>query len=186
MPKSKSPDHLKLFAEIHSKIDKLNQTGLIINEDDIDGTVRSQPSKYYEAGELHAESVAMRDTVKNQIQTTRSELYIEIRETIESGGKKITEANLAAMVDTDKGMLDLSSILVQANLLVGKVSALKDAFSQRSFAIRDIVALTIHNFMATNTITKSGVGNDAANIEYDKNRKEIAKHRKGKKELKRK
>lgn len=156
------------------------QNDLIILEDGIDKTVREHPAKFYSVSSRHAMAAAIRDTAKNDLVEARSGAYIRLRTSEEDAGKKRTEAHLNALVETDDEVLEKTRLLALRSLEASQVGTLKDAYIQRSFAIRDLASLTVHNYLASSTISAG-----PSNAEYDKNKESIAKHRKSsKKELK--
>ncbi len=147
---------------------------LEIDDNNLDGVVREHPVFFYEVGSLYAELVAWRDTAKDNLSQTRHTINLKVREESAAEGKKLTESNITALIETDGSVIEAGLELANAAELLGKVAALRDAFTQRSFAIRDIVSLTVHTHLTSSSI------NASSNEKYDDNRRHIEAHRKSK------
>ena len=161
------------LEDIKEELLELEQM-LKIDEDNLDKVIREHPVMFFRIGTVHTSAVSVRDTLKDKLVSMRHEVYLEVRSEADEGNKKLTEANVTAMIETDERIGVLKHDLVEANQVLGTASALKDAFAQRSFAVRDIVSLTVHSNMVHSSISV------AANERHEETRGKLAKHRKKK------
>lgn len=125
-----------------SPLQKLRDS-LRIDRDDLDTALEEQPELYYHVAQAHATAVAEADAAKLDRDEVLAELDGKIRVAVEARGEKITENKIFQELQ----LLPLAQEARRARIKAGEVvndwQALKDAYHQRSFMLRELVALYI-------------------------------------------
>lgn len=137
MPKRELDDNA-IFADL--------ETGLQIDRNNLDEIVEQHPSLYYEVSKRMAMLVSQRDAAKQYIKEIEGHVYLNIRNKARADGEKITENELAALQVTNKEVIKAHDTYAELSGEVGKWGALKDAYEQRSYAIKDEVQLYLANY----------------------------------------
>lgn len=117
--------------------------GLQIDRDDLDGCLVDQPESFYHAAVAYSKAVARRDAVKLELEHLAANLDVKIRADADKAGTKTTETGIKNEIQLDADYHDAKSALLEASAEVDRLQALKEAFQQRSFMLRELVALTI-------------------------------------------
>ncbi len=114
---------------------------LRIDRDGLDECVIMQPELYYHVASGHAMAVAERDALKLDFEQEEAKEGLSIRRAAAQIEEKLTEASLRDRLKTAKGLADLERDLQDAKAEAERWSALRDAYSQRSYMLRELVAL---------------------------------------------
>lgn len=128
---------------------------LKINKQHLDDEVIQQPSLFYEVSEAFALAAAERDALKDRIATIDAELDAEIRTTL--GDAKVTEAMVKNKVQANSKHETAFEEWLKAKENADLLGALKEAFQQRSYMLRDLC--TLH---ATGYFEQSAIRSDAS------------------------
>ena len=149
---------------------------LRINRNDLDGEVVRQPELLYAAAEAHALAVSKRDHAAKKLDEVRAIVDHDVRELLNIDGEKYTEKMVTSAVDVTPDFLDAQSRSLKAKRTADLASALRDAFHQRAFVLRDLVSLYVSGYYSDASIgAASRAGNsDARN---DDRRKRMHKKR---------
>jgi len=161
----------EVVRNIRKDANKL-ESALLISDAHLDDVVKEQPALYYRAGQLCAFAVEERDTIKDEVALITSDEGLNIRRELEAGGDRVTEALVNSRVAVSKRVKKARKRLAEWNGWVEQTQNLKAAFAQRSFAIRDLVSLSVHSLMQDSSIKA------ADTAKYSANRKKLATHRK--------
>jgi hypothetical protein len=117
--------------------------GLRIDRDDLDGCLVEQPDRYYHVALAHSEAVARRDAAKLDFEHVVANLDVKIRADAAAANEKTTEAGIQRELQLDDLYVEAKKKHLEASAEVDRIQALKEAFQQRSFMLRELVALTI-------------------------------------------
>lgn len=117
--------------------------GLRIDRDDLDGCLIEQPDAYWRAAEAHVQARAALDAAKLELDELTARQDKAIRLDAERCEKKITEAAIQQEIRLDPKHREARQKVLDLTKQVELAQALKDAYSQRSFMLRELVALLI-------------------------------------------
>lgn len=125
-----------------SKLDKL-KAELVIDADALSDCLICQPQLYYDVTSEHVRAVADRDAKKLELDEVRAETDRDIRAHYAKSGDKITEAAIQQQIMLDRNVKTLTSEYLGTRDAADQWQALKEAFQQRSFMLRELVALHV-------------------------------------------
>lgn len=128
--------------KMNKNMDRLRDS-LVIDRDSIGDCLIDQPQLFYDVARGHAESVARRDALKLDTEEVQAEADRGIRAAAAVAGDKITEASIQQTLRLDPKVADLSRKGLSAREESDRWAALKEAYQQRSFMLRELVALRI-------------------------------------------
>jgi hypothetical protein len=122
------------------------EKGLLIDEHALDEALLRQPDAFYRVSKRLAIAISERDYAKQALEEEEARADAHIRESaaLESKGdkkEKLTGPEVKALVALDKDVLRASKQLLHLRAQVGMWQALKEAFNQRSYALKDLVTL---------------------------------------------
>ena len=104
---------------------------LEIDRDDLDRCLMEQPSVYWSVSNAFAQAVAERDATKLDL------------EELQANDEKLTEGSLQQKLTTMPKIQDLQRLRLEKTKNAESWQVLKEAFQQRSFMLRELVALYI-------------------------------------------
>lgn len=151
--------------------------GIKIDRDELDTCLIQQPQLYYEVSERLALAISRRDAQRDEVKVTESEVDEIVREEAAEEEKKITEAGVKAQVAQHRSVVAARRLLTRLETEIGRLSALKEAYSQRSHALRELCGLYAANYWGDGS---GGVRNTnaAKSAQYDDNRGALSAARK--------
>ena len=126
-----------------SKVLERLRESLVIDNDAIGDCLIEQPQFYNDVASGHAESVARRDALKLEAEEAQAEVDRRIRAEASARGDKITEAAIQQQIRLDAAVADLARRGLAAREESDRWAALKEAYQQRSFMLRELVALRV-------------------------------------------
>lgn len=145
MPEKKTDDELlREFASM-----------LRIDEHALDDALKHQPDTFYRVSRRLALVISQRDQAKSELAEVEADVERALRRDADTAGDKITVAEINAAVRVDKAVKAAQARLHALNLAVGKWAALKEAFVQRSYAIKDLVGLSLANYYTDTSINST-------------------------------
>jgi hypothetical protein len=106
---------------------------------DLGSALEEQGELFYRVAKMMAVAIAERDTAKLELDETQASVLLKIRD--EFANEKVTVDEVNAMVTVDRAVKQKKAKLNAASERHGKVRALKEAFEQRSYSIKDLVEL---------------------------------------------
>ena len=136
------------------------QRMLKIDKEQLDRELAEQPTLYENVGELHAIALANRDSKKNALEIVLAETDRKIRK---ESKERITEAQVAKLIELDDDVQQARHELVEAKLEESKWAAVKDAYSQRAYILRDLAQLYMANYYAKQSVYGK-VGDDVKEV----------------------
>lgn len=151
--------------------------GLRIDQNALEDVCREHPELFYHVAKQLALTVSRRDEAKQRLQETEAEVDAAIRHDAEIEGEKITEAIVKSRIIASKDVIRAQQKLLELNREVGQLSALRDAYSSRSYALRDMVQLYLSRYYnvteSSSTKARSAdVGRARADLHRERSRRE--------------
>lgn len=116
---------------------------LVIERDALSECLIEQPQLYYDVASGHAESVARRDALKLDSEEAQAEVDKRIRADAVAKDTKLTEAAIQQQLKLDAKVTELAHRSLQAREEADRWAALREAYQQRSFMLRELVALHV-------------------------------------------
>lgn len=135
---------------------------LAIDRDVLDDCLMEQPQVYYDVSEACVRSTATRDQVKLEFEELTAQLDQDIRAEAVAKEEKLTEASLQNRLRTLPKIQEKQRELLAAKKEADDWQALKEAFQQRSFMLRELVALYIAQ--RRDVDLEHGAGQSRANL----------------------
>lgn len=147
---------------------------LAINKGNLDEEVSRQPMLFFEVSEAYVHAAAERDACKEELTSIDAELDGTVRAAL-AKKEKVTEAMVKNAVQSHQKHQDAFDTYMQAKTKADLLSALKEAFSQRGYMLRDLAQL----FMASYYEQTSVGTTNLERAKYNKNRERLADARAG-------
>lgn len=119
---------------------------LEIDKSVLDDEVIRQPVLFYTISELLTDAIAERDGAKEELSMVDADLDAQWRAKLSKNEKRVTEKLIANYVQTSPLHEKAFQTYLDAKTKADKLLALKDAFQQRSYMLRDLVALYSANY----------------------------------------
>ena len=149
------------------------RTRLRIDRNDLDGCLMEQPELYYHVAEAHALAVAARDRCKLDYEAAVAKHDDLVRSKAVEEGERMTDTRTAHRVSLVSEVQTLHRKWLVGRSRVEELLALKEAFQQRSFMLRELVAWVVsHQYDLS--LERGGGGRTAL---ADATSKRIAKER---------
>lgn len=132
------------------------EEGLRIDEQALNDALVSQPELFYRVSKKLTMLVSQHDAKKQELAEEEAKADGEIRETASKEKDKVTETEIKNMIRLDRDVRKVSNELMDLRREVGQLTALKEAFSQRSYVLKDLVKLYIANYYESTAEDGSG------------------------------
>lgn len=116
---------------------------LAIDEDRLDECLMEQSDLFYNVAEGFALATARRDAAKLDLEQLTASIDSSIRARYAQREERLTETAISRLVAADHNIQNLERELLGYRAECDKWQAMKDAFSQRSYMLREIVRLLI-------------------------------------------
>jgi hypothetical protein len=126
------------------------ETGLQIDEYALDEALVAQPEYFYRVSKKLALTVSQRDAAKQGLAEEEARCDGQFREDAAREKEKLTETEVKNLIRLDKEVIKQQEQLNRLNREVGLLTALKEAYQQRSYVLKDLTSLHIANYY-TNT-----------------------------------
>ena len=122
------------------------RAGLKIDKLALDEELIRQPSLFYEVSEAVTAAIAHRDFLKDELASIDAALDGVARAKLDKMHDKVTEAMVKGFIQTnpkhEKAFADYCKAKTEADQLL----ALKEAFHQRSYMLRELCSLFVANY----------------------------------------
>jgi uncharacterized membrane protein YheB (UPF0754 family) len=145
---------------------------LQIDKHALDECVMQQPHLFFQVSEAFMQAAAKRDALKEELAVVDAKLDAEVREDLEKSDIKITEAKVKSNIGTDKRHEAAFRKYIAAKEHADVLMALKDAFQQRSYMLRDMVQLYATNYFEDSSMSSRDLTRDK--VEYTRQRERLA------------
>jgi hypothetical protein len=130
---------------------------LQIDKHAMDDMWLEQPQIYQEIGERLALEISLRDQAKDDVADISAELDTQVRELHADDDKKPTETAIKNEIKQDASYKAALRKHRAYELNVARLTALKDSFHQRRYALQDLTTLWTGGYFTSN----SGAARDA-------------------------
>ena len=148
---------------------------LEIDKHSLDDEIVKQPSLFFQVSEALSEAVAERDACKEELATVDADLDGQIRHDMEVAGDRITEAQVKNGIQVHAKHGPAFDTYILAKTRADKLLAMKEAFQQRGYMLRDLASLYVANYYDSTSIQGTGKSDRAA---YNQQREHLAQARK--------
>jgi hypothetical protein len=119
------------------------RTNLRIDEDDLDRCLVAQPEYFYQAAIAATAANAARDMLELELKELTAELDQDIREELGRLEARFTEAGITNKLRTLPRIKEKQRACLAARREADDAQALKEAFIQRSYALKDLTAIQL-------------------------------------------
>lgn len=148
---------------------------LNIRRGNLDEELIRQPQLFYEAGEAYAKAVDAREQAKDALKLTAADLYLRLRRKL-ADKEKPTEANLNAHIESSEEHVIAKVRLAEATAEVEKAQALKEAYSQRAWMLRELCNLHLAGYFSKGSV-EGPAPREVESRAAERNRKEMQEKR---------
>lgn len=124
---------------------------LRIDQHALDDALLEQPETFYRVAKKLALDISRRDEAKINLAEAEATADMKFRRDAEVADEKITEPQVKMHVRQEKGVKKARDNLMQLERSVSRWSALKEAFIQRSHALKHLTELYQANYFADAT-----------------------------------
>ena len=135
-------------------LDELKEQ-LAIDKGVLDDEVIRQPVLFYAISEQLTDASAERDAAKEELANVDADLDIGWRKKLAKMHPKVTESMVTTHVQSSPEHEAAFTAYLTAKTKADKLLALKEAFSQRSYMLRDLVSLYSANYYEETSIKPS-------------------------------
>src|SRR5690348_14596091 len=122
---------------------------LAIDKSALDEEISTQPSLFYAVAEGFIEAAAERDACKEELTTVDAQLDGQVRMVLASTEEKVTEAMVKNAVQTHKDHQAAFDTYMEAKTKADLFGAMKEAFAQRGYMLRDLAQLYVSSYYET-------------------------------------
>lgn len=143
------------------EIDQLKAL-LAINKNALDEEISKQPMLFYDIAEACVDAMAERDTAKESLASVDAELDGLVRAALDKSKEKVTEAMVKNSIQMHKKHLDAFETYMAAKTAADRLLALKEAFGQRGYMIRDLCQLYVSGLYEQNSVRDTAATDRAA------------------------
>lgn len=157
--------------------------GIRIDPHALDECLIQQPDLFYRVSQKLALTISQRDAAKDELKVIESEVDEVIRADAEQEEKKMSETAIKAAVIVHADVKAQQRHLNDLNAQVGQLGALKEAYMQRSYALKELVSLYLANYYGDGSGGSNTKGGQAVkDAKYDDNRKALHAERRSRRE----
>jgi len=149
---------------------------LLIDKNNLDQHLQEQAEIFYRIADALAQAQSVRDKAKEYIAITDAQLNLQFRKDLEEDGIKVTDAKINAMVQDDEEHQTSFNEYMDTKEQADKLSAMREAWMQRSYMLRELVGLFISGYFADQTL--KGGSPEAREMKAAADRAEIHRKRK--------
>jgi hypothetical protein len=133
------------------------ETMLQIDENDLDGALLKHPDIFYRVSKALVLQISRRDALKQNCDEVESRVELQIRQDAAEQQQRMREGEVESLKSTNAEVQRVRGELLNAKRTVGLLEALKEAFTQRSYVLKELVALWIANYYSESS---SGAANN--------------------------
>jgi hypothetical protein len=146
--KTKSTERTVVTKSFPDFISEL-ESGLRIDENNLNQALIEQPQVFYAVAKELAIQISRRDQAKQRLSEVEAEFDIDFREKARAEDRKVTEGQISSEKQLDGHVIAASKELSQISGIVGQLTALKDAYIQRNYALGHLTDLQLKNYYST-------------------------------------
>lgn len=138
------------------------ETGLRINEHQLQVECRNQPELFYQIARAVANARAEYEDAKTHFKRVSAEIELNTRRTFDEGEIRVTEGRILALVAENQVVMRAGDHVNDCRAKMEDLEALKEAYMQRKDMLRELVQLFISNYYADPTRGNENRMRDAA------------------------
>lgn len=142
---------LSEFKRLNQLLDVYEET-LIIDKNDLDTALVEQANVFHRVGVAYADCISGRDFARNQLEKIKAELDRFTREDAVREGQRLTEAQVAHKIVEDETFQTAHSNYLYWKVLAEKWLSLRESYSARQYALRDLVQLYGQSYFERSTL----------------------------------
>lgn len=149
------------------------EAALLIDEHALEEACREQPDFFYAVAKLLALETSRRDGAAHALKDVEAVADQQIRDDAEKMVAKVTEKEVESLKRTDPNVLAARNKLMELERRVGTLTALKEAWTQRNYMLRQLVDLHTAAYYGDVQQRSQHVGDNKAAIRdrYQRERK---------------
>lgn len=148
---------------------------LNIRRGNLDEELIRQPQLFYEAGEAYAKAVDAREQAKDALKLVAADLYLRLRRKL-ADKERPTEATLHANIESNGEHMAAKVRLSEAVAAVEKAEALKEAYGQRAWMLRELCNLHLAGYFSKGSV-EGPAPREIESRAAERNRKEMQEKR---------
>lgn len=152
---------------------------LAIDKSMLDDEVVRQPSLFYAVSEVLTDAIASRDGAKEELAAVDAKMDGVWRNKLSKIHDKVTEKMVQNWVQNSYEHEKAFDAYLEAKTNADKLLALKEAFQQRSYMLRDLVSLYSANYYEVSSI-KPTKATEASHYNANRQRMSNAREARGK------
>lgn len=165
------------LAVVPKKLARFRE-GLVIDKDDLDECLIQQPELYYHVAEAHSLATAERDAIKLDLEIWEAEEGQKIRDRAAIDEEKLTEGGLKEQLLLIPRIQQLRRKKLEQEGEISNWLALKEAFQQRSFMLRELVPIVLQRYSGNMSGPRAAIADDIhLRLREDRARKRAAEGR---------
>lgn len=169
-PAPRGPMVPELSKKLLSQLLKLEE-GLRIDKASLDKALLEQPELYYHVSKQLADLVSQRDAAKQYISEVEARVDATVRKSLAEAETKATVDQISAAKQRHPDVRDAVDAHLDLSHAVGQFGALKEAFTQRSYVLKDMVSLYISNYYSDSMGKQNS--DRVRNLENDSNHQRL-------------
>lgn len=132
------------------------EEALAIDEDALEESLKAQPDSFYRVAKALALESSRKDALKQYVDEAKASAYVDIKDQSRDDEIKLSEKEIDAKVRTDKLVVEAIDKLLRKTRLVNALEALEKSFTQRSYALKDLVELHLKNYYSDPSDGRAG------------------------------
>lgn len=144
---------------------------LAIEVHDLDECLMQQPELFEHVARAYVEATAERDALKLDLDEAEAAADAVIRADADDKKERITEAAIKQRLTLHPTVKDLNRALLQAKADADSWLALKESFQQRSYMLKELVALHLSRLAGASVGSAYGELADANRARFDPRRR---------------
>lgn len=150
------------------------KNGLHIDKNSLDEELIQHAELYYNVASEAIHACDHRDQMKLELEQVKAEANLKLREDYNKKKLKFTEGLILAEALTDPLVQEVSQDYLDAKEKADQFNALRDAFSQRSYMLRELVQLYVSQYYAADSVvTENSTAKEV--IQKEVRKKQVAK-----------
>lgn len=144
---------------------------LKIDKHALDDEIERQPSLFFDVSEAYVAAAAKRDACKEELASIDAELDAVVRKRLEDNKERITEAAVKNGIQTHADHGPAFDTYMDAKQEADLLFALKEAFQQRGYMLRDLASLYVASYYEQSSVRGDSKMDNAA---YSQTRERLA------------
>lgn len=126
-----------------------------IDREDLEKSLEDQPRLFSEVSEYASKWAAIRDLRKRNAEEVQARVDKEIRDEAIEGNVKLTETAIFNQVKEDDDYKEAQRTFLEAKYFADLWAGLKESYQQRSYALKDLVAIAVRQMTMDSDVIAS-------------------------------